>query len=259
MGTSCECVARWRSTRASHSSASKRSMTTAVPPRRCVIVVQPAGRGVVERRRAQVDGRLREPVEPDEQPGEGLRLAERAGPQRRLHALGPAGRARRVEHPRALALVVDRLGGHGRDGLGVGLEAGEVAADREAEADAAEVGAHGGHGLRQPGVGDEGPGAAVGDDVAGLGRGQVEVDRGDVEAGAQRAPHDLVPGRTVHEQHGDPVAGRAGRGPAAAGRRGSTRPPARGRSGSRRWCPSRRRACRRARRRGPTGAARPRL
>ena len=43
VGTSCECVTRWRSTRASHCSGSKRSITTAVPPKRWVIVVQPAG------------------------------------------------------------------------------------------------------------------------------------------------------------------------------------------------------------------------
>jgi hypothetical protein len=174
-------------------------------------------RGVVERRRAQVHGRLREPVQPDEQPGEGLRLAERAAPQRRLHALRPARGPRRVEHPRALALVADGFGGHRRHGVGVGLEAGEIAADGEARADAVEVGAHAGHRARQPGVGHEGPGAAVGDYVAGLGCGQVKVDRRDIQAGAQRAPHDLVPGRTIHEQHGDPVAGPQPTGPQQLG------------------------------------------
>ena len=43
VGTSCTWVTLWRSMAASRSSGSKCSITTAVPPRRCVPIVQPAG------------------------------------------------------------------------------------------------------------------------------------------------------------------------------------------------------------------------
>ena len=43
VGTNCTWVMRWRSMAARSSSGSKRSITTAVPPRRCVPIVQPAG------------------------------------------------------------------------------------------------------------------------------------------------------------------------------------------------------------------------
>ena len=69
-------------------------------------------RRVVQRRGAQVHRALGASVEPPDQAAERGRRAERRADGRRLHALGASGRARRIEHPVALALTVD-----GRDGL----------------------------------------------------------------------------------------------------------------------------------------------
>ena len=48
--------------------------------------------------------------------------------------------------------------------------------------------------------------ATVGDDVADLGRVQVAIDRGDVEAGTQCRPVDHEHLRDIVRQHGDDVA-----------------------------------------------------
>jgi hypothetical protein len=69
------------------------------------------------------------------------------------------------------------------DGGGEVLEAVEVAADGDPEPDTAEVAAHRRHRVGQLRVGEQRVRAAVAGDVAGLGRREVEVDRGDVEAG----------------------------------------------------------------------------
>ena len=101
VGTHCVCVTRCRSISASASAASKCSMITTVPPRRCTFTENAQRRGVVHRRGRQVD-RVLAPAVDDLAAEDGrVRIARRVARQRPLHALRPAGGARRVEHRRA--------------------------------------------------------------------------------------------------------------------------------------------------------------
>ena len=175
----------------------------------------PAQRGgVVQRRRAQVDAVGREPEQAlDQQDERRHRLAVRAVVERRLDALRPAGRARRVEHERALALVVEWARRVLGDGRLVGRPARQVAIDHEPGRDLAEVRVEAGGDGAQRRRGDDRLGVAVGEDVAGFSGLQVPVDRGAVQACSRGRPEDLeVPG-VVLEQDGEVVAGLEAGGP----------------------------------------------
>ena len=183
---------------------SKRSITTVDAPRRCAPVVQPAGAGVVERRRREVHGVLGEAEHELHQPDEGVGLTDLAPDVRREDALRTPGGARRIEHVGALALVGDGLGrAGGEQGLVVAQ-----AGDRGAHGDAPlgrerDIVAQVGEQLRRA---EQQLRPAVVHDVGDLGRVEVPVDRRDVDAGPQPGPHDLEELGAVLEQHRHVVA-----------------------------------------------------
>ena len=133
------------------------------------------------------------------------RITERRAGQRLAHAFGAAGRAGRVEHLPALALVAPRLRRRLAEDVAVALEPGERARGGDAHRDAREV-------ERCDDIGHRG-GAhqracpAVVEDVLHLRRTQVAVDRGVVELRALGRPRHLEEGAIVLHQHRDPVAG----------------------------------------------------
>ena len=119
-----------------------------------------------------------------------------------VHALGPARRARGVEHgrtPDGVGQIDALLSG---DGVGVGLEAGDVPTDGQAH-----VGAGGLCDCGEPGIGHDGRGPAVGDDVGDLGRGEVPVDGRQAEAAPLGGGERLGKLRAVGAEQDDRVAG----------------------------------------------------
>ena len=160
---------------------------------------------MVERRRAQVDGVRAEPEHPLHQqlePDPRAERRERALPQ---DALRPAGRARRVEEVHPLDLVRRLARGLGGDGFLVTPQAQVIGPGHE-HGEAGQPGRDPrGHvrGLRR---GEQHLRAAVLDDVAGLVRGQVPVDRGPVRATALRAPGDREVLEPVGHEDRDMIA-----------------------------------------------------
>ena len=207
VGTSCVWVIRWRSMAASSSSGSKCSITTAVPPRRWVPTVQPAGAAWYSGAGLRYTVSL---VKPNRPPSICVRndsAPSVARRQRRQDALRLAGGAGRVEHPAALALV-----GHAvrrrrrRRRSSRRSKPGRSPSTEMRVRHVVEVVAHRGDDVGQAGRGDQRGGVAVAHDVAGLGGGEVPVDRRDVEPGAHGRPHDVVELGLVVEQHGEVVA-----------------------------------------------------
>ena len=96
--------------------------------------------GVVQRRRAQVDGLGAEAEQAlDEADDRAATGTEGFTGDRRLYALGPAGRARAVEHEHALHLVVEGVGGMLLELSLVARPSVEVAVHDKAGLDAPEV------------------------------------------------------------------------------------------------------------------------
>ena len=145
--------------------------------------------GVVGRGGRVVDGVLVEPEERAEDRDERLaRLVDLPVAQRRLDALRAAGGARGVEHVRARGLVARFLGARGGDRVLVGVVARDGPAERQPAADLRRLVDESLGELGLVRRDDDHLGAAVVDDVGGLGPGEVVVDRGDVEPGADRGP-----------------------------------------------------------------------
>ena len=213
VGTHWLCVTRWRSISASAASASKCSITmhgAAEPLRRHA---EAQRRGVVERRRREVDARLDRrrsrpfisatSVEgvPIGLPADGL-----------LDALRPAGGARGVEQvARLRSRRRSASAGCARDRGLAAREArrscrppGTGRRDRRAAARSAAATS------RVAARGDQHLRAAVAHDVLDLGRGEAVADRRVVEAGALRRPADLEEARVVLEQDRDRVAAASG-------------------------------------------------
>jgi hypothetical protein len=139
-------------------------------------------RGVVERPGAQAQvvarakGRARDHLR-----------AETAGGRRLLavDALGPAGRARGVEHGAADLGILEVVARLGREQGVVGLEARNLAPARQPHLRLRSPLGGTGDDVGEAGVGDEGACLAVVDDVGDLVRLQVPVDAGQPQAGAQ--------------------------------------------------------------------------
>ena len=185
-------------------------------------------RRVVQRRGREVDGVARPCPRPSVIiPISSGCVADELAGDLVAHALGPAGRARRVEHPRALELLLERLG---RDSGRASSSYGVVAVDRSpptmrrsftlgilsrsSVGDVAErVGDH--EHLR----------VAVVEDVRGLVGVEVPVDARVVEAGALRGPAHLE-----ELGAGSPSTPRCGRRSAARRRRSTARAGSSGRS-----------------------------
>jgi hypothetical protein len=134
-----------------------------------------------------------------------------------VHALGPTGGARRVEHLGAedrVRNVGAVFGGH--HGV-VHLEAGDVAARVDLD-QARAAGRRGDHdGVAQGAGADERLGLAVLNDVGRLLAGQVPVDRGEAQAGALGGVEHLQEGGLVGAHERDGVAGLESSGPQRAG------------------------------------------
>ena len=164
-------------------------------------------RRVVERRAAQVHvpvaGREREYAE---EPGRRhRRLVRVLAGQRAANALGPAGRARGVDHGRARRTRVGAPFAAGAE-RGQRREAGHRAHREAGPGIDARPRGRLGRDLAEPLVGDERPGAAVGQDVGHLGRGQVPVDRHHVQPGLDGREEQREGLGAVRQHPGDAVA-----------------------------------------------------
>ena len=134
-----------------------------------------------------------------------------------VHALGPARRARGVEHLRAEHRVVDVrpvLGGHHRV---VHLEPWHVATGVDPhQTGASRLGGHRGP-VTEVTRAHERLGFAVLDDVGRLGAGEVPVDRGEAQTDALGGVEHLYELRPVGAHQGDGVAGLQAPGPQRPG------------------------------------------
>ena len=125
---------------------------------------------VVQRRGREVHHPVAEPEQHRAQGQQGRVGAERHVGDRSLHALGPAGGARRVEHVGSLAPVGQRLGREAGDGFLVGLVAVDHAVEHQAEPHVGRRRQDLGGLVGLVARGHEDLGAAVVDDVLELGR-----------------------------------------------------------------------------------------
>ena len=163
------------------------------------------GRGVIERRRRQIDAVLAEAEQRLDHHLQGVRRVDRPAGQRRLDALGPPGGAGGIEHVGTGRLVGDRRGRQlaqrlFQAGVGRGRPADHV------QLHARDQGRQFVRQRRQGGRGDQDLGPAILDDVGDLGRRQLGRDTGVVEPGPLGRPGDLeVAGIVLHHQ-GDDVA-----------------------------------------------------
>ena len=168
-------------------------------------------RGVVERRRAQID-RIRVHPEADQGRHHARRLGRRDVRQFAFDSLGPAGGARRVLQQVAFDLVGDRRIRLIRNTFRVALPARQVACrnrtsdQQQRRQTVRQMLGQARAGLAQRRRPDDRLGAAVVDDVGRLGRGQVGVDRHVVQAAAPGRPHDRVDVLVVLHQDRDAVA-----------------------------------------------------
>ena len=162
-------------------------------------------RGVVERRGGEVHRRGVDAEEHRHEPGQRRHRAERRTGQRRLHALGPSRRARRVEHVVALDSVGEWLGGIAGDRGFERLVSVDDAVEHQLEAD-----------VRDRQLGgllclvcgrDEDLCFAVVDDVLELGGREPRARGRVVEAGVVRAPRDREEQRVVLHAERDVVTG----------------------------------------------------
>jgi hypothetical protein len=149
------------------------------------------GRGVVQRRRAQVHDPV--PVTLPDPPGDDhrgrRRVAERRSRQLLAHPLRPPGGAGRVEHLPPLALVVHRAGGRPGEHLVVPLEPRQLAVGADQRPDHRQVEPR--DDVRQRLRRDQRDRARVVEHVLHLGRAQVRVDRRVAQPRALRRPRDL--------------------------------------------------------------------
>ncbi len=178
------------------------------PTHRVDDAAEPQRGRVVQRCRAQVHAVGVEGVEEAEHGRVEIRHLVDL-PLRQVHpyALGAAGGARRVEEVVAAGLVGGSLSGLTLQQAAVVLQPVEGAAERHPVLhcrmrfgrEVHMIGHRSGH--------EQGACPAVADDVGRLLRGQMVVDRRDVEAGSQRPPVDLDHLEGVVRDHGDRVAG----------------------------------------------------
>ena len=170
---------------------------------------EPQRRGVVERRGGEVDGVGVEPVHPPEHGDvEITGLVDLALRERRADPLRTAGGAGGVQHVRAARLVGQRLGGDAverRVVVGVTARTGDLTAVGEPDRHVHQR-LHGGREPGHAGRDDQCLRPAVRDDVGRLVRGEVVVDRRDVETGPLGRPVHLVEPRGVLRDQGDDVA-----------------------------------------------------
>jgi hypothetical protein len=127
---------------------------------------------VVQRRRRQVDVVAGEPEQARQQHHQAGRVAQRRVGRRHLDALGPAGRARRVQHVGGLAPVGQRLARLRGDGVLVAVVAGHGAVEHEPQLHAGRVRDDLGRLVGLVHRRDERLGLAVVDDVGQLARRQ---------------------------------------------------------------------------------------
>ncbi len=188
-------------------------------------------RRVVDRRGGQVHGVPVEAVQGDDARHHRGEFAHGTAGERFADPLGPSGGPGGVQHVVAARQVLGQgfVGGRGQC-LVVGGEAveGVTGGTRGGSAGEACGGVRGRVGVGgvavdepdadpgdveppdqvgQPGGDDQRPGPAVVHDVADLGRGEVAVDGGDVQARAQGRPVDLEGAQGVVRQQGDVVVG----------------------------------------------------
>jgi hypothetical protein len=163
-------------------------------------------RGVVKRRRRQIDGVLVEAAHlAAQQTAERCERAERLIEKRPLDALRPLGRARRIEHRIAADLVGDRNRRHCGDCRIPRLPAGSGASAHIADHVRRDHRRRFTGDIGEAFSGDEDPGPAIGDDVADLARRQMRADRRVVEAAALRRPADLHEEQRILGQERDMV------------------------------------------------------
>ena len=183
--------------------ASKRSIITSGAAERVHHAAEPQRRRVVDGRGREVDGVGVEAVERPED------RRRRCSPARRRRgrgsgwrdALGPAGGARGVQQVVAVRLLGQRRRVGRRQRRVVRREPGQVARRTPAASGTSTAAAAWRPGRPCAAETTSALRPAVADDVGGLVRGEVVVDRRDVEPGAQRRPVDLVGlGGVVGEQ-----------------------------------------------------------
>ena len=163
-------------------------------------------RRVVERRRAQVHGLVREAVHLLDQRNQVAAAGtEGLGLNHRFDSLGPAGGTRGVEHERALDLVVEALGRVLRDFVLVAVVPVGRAVHHQADADLGEVWLQFAGDVGQCHGCEQRCGATVPNDVAGLFGLEMPVDRRGVQTSALRAPEHLEVAGVVLEHHPDVV------------------------------------------------------
>jgi hypothetical protein len=164
------------------------------------------GRGVVQRRRAQVHDpvpvALADPAGDDHRGRR--RVAERRSRQLLAHPLRPPGGAGRVEHLPPLALILQRPGRPRREHVVVPLEPRQLAAGADQRPDHRQVEPR--DHVRQRLRRDQRDRARVVEHVLHLGRAQVAVDRRVPEPGALRGPRHLKVGAVVLHADRDRVA-----------------------------------------------------
>ncbi len=171
----------------------------AIAQRRCVI----------QRCGGQVDRGVVVAVHGREDRGVGVgHLVDLPFGHRCLDALRTAGGPGGVEHVGAARLVGAGLCRRIGQDLVVTLEAVEIATPHDAATRAGEGLdlAGGRHGLDDRGAGEQDLRVAVGENVVGLRRGEVVVDRGHVQTAAQGRPVHLEDVEVVGGDHGDVVA-----------------------------------------------------
>ena len=163
-------------------------------------------RGMIERRRGQIDAVLAEAEGVLRERGQRIRRIDRLAGQFALHALRSAGRAGGIEHVLARALVADRRRLLFRAHRAEILVDAKTAVQRIKHEIRERLGQRiGDRPLR--GGGDEKFRAAIAHDVLDLSGGEVGGNAGVVEPRALRRPGDLEIARMILDAQRDAVAG----------------------------------------------------
>ena len=207
VGTHWLWVTRYCSTNRSASPASKRSMTTAVPPSAWVVVVKASGAewysGAGDRYTVS-PSKPKSIVRRRDMPSGSSTVTSSSG---RLMPLGRPVVPELYSIAAPARLVLEPLGREGGDGVLVRRVPVDGAVPHQQHVAArgvrGDVPGHVGEGV----AGHERPGPAVVHDVAGLVGGEVAVDGGDVEARPEGRPEHLEVAGVVVGEDGDVVAG----------------------------------------------------
>ena len=163
------------------------------------------GCGMVHRRGREIDHVRREAEPVETKTGKRVKLVQPDRRQIELHTLGLARRARRIEHRRALAFILDWRARPGSALFQIG--SGNLAfAIHEEDRDIGQARSHLGRDRQGLSGGEQDLRLGVPDNIGGLGRRQMCGDAGEIETGTFCAQCDLIVTAAILQQDGNDVA-----------------------------------------------------